>query len=284
MSKVRVITDSANDLPDEYLERYGIQFAPLSITFDKDTLYDRVSLTREEFYRRLHEEDKLPRTSQPSPEAFYNLMKEVVDQGSEAVVITLSSGLSGSYNSACLAKDMFTEQMRQKIYIVDSLSASMGQGLLVLKAARLAEEGENAGKIAQTIEESSHCMKSIFTVDTFEHLLKGGRVTKVQAFFGKVLDIKPVLQLDSEGKIVPMEKVRGKKKALGRMLEILEEKGDEAKNATVGISQFLAEDDALRVAEKMKERLKVKEVVIGKFSASIGAHVGPGCVSIFFYI
>jgi DegV family protein with EDD domain len=283
MRKVTVITDSANDLPNKYLERYGVKFAPLSITFDKESFYDRVTLTYEDFYKRMHEMDELPRTSQPSPEAFYNLMKEAIDQGYEAVVITLSSGLSGSHNSACLAKDMFTEQMQKKIHIVDSLTASMGQGLLVLKAARLSEEGESAEKIAKVVIESRSCIKSIFTVDTFEYLLKGGRVTKVQAFFGTVLDIKPILHLDSQGKIFPMEKVRGKKKALIRMLEMLEEMGNEAKNTTLGISHFLSEDDALRIANKMKERFKIKEVVVGKLSASIGTHVGPGCIAIFFY-
>ena len=114
MSKIRIITDSANDLPDGYLKKYNIEFAPLSITFEKETFYDRVSLTREEFYRRLQAEDKLPTTSQPSPRAFFDLIKKVLDQECEAVVITLSSGLSGSYNSAYIAKDMFSNKNRKE--------------------------------------------------------------------------------------------------------------------------------------------------------------------------
>ena len=282
MGKIRIITDSANDLPDEYLKRYDIQFAPLSITFEKETFYDRVSLTREEFYQRLQTEDKLPTTSQPSPKAFFDLMKKVLDEECEAIVITLSSGLSGSYNSACIAKDMFSEREQKRIHLIDSLTASIGQGLLVLKTARLAEKGEDTQTIVKTIQEHSRCIKSVFTVDTFEYLLKGGRVTKVQAFIGKVLDIKPILQLDSKGKIIPMEKARGKKKALGRMLEILQEKGDKTKNFTVGISHFLAENDATRIATRMKERFYQRSNH-RKFSASIGTHVGPGCIAVFFY-
>ena len=157
----------------------------------------------------------------------------------------------------------------------------MGQGLLVIKTARLAEKGEDTQTIVKTIQEHSRCIKSVFTVDTFEYLLKGGRVTKVQAFIGRVLDIKPILQLNSEGKIIPTEKTRGKKKALGRMLELLQEKGDKTKNFTVGISHFLAEDDATRLAIRMKERFDIKEVIIGKFSASIGTHGAQGCIAVF---
>lgn len=281
--KAKIITDSANDLPEEILEKYGIRFAPLSITFDNETFLDGVDLTREKFYDRLINASQIPRTSQPSPSAFYELIKATLEKGFEAVVITLSSGLSGTHDSALMAKAEFGPREQEKIHIVDSLSASTGQGLLVYEAAKMAEEGRTASEIAQVIEQLKHKLASIFTVDTFEYLLKGGRVTKVQAFLGTVLDIKPILHLNAAGKIEPLEKVRGKRKAVARLLELMAEKGGDLSRQTVGVVHAHVPDEAVRLAEQIKEKFHVMEVVIGELSASIGSHTGPGCLAVFFY-
>lgn len=281
--KATIITDSANDLPEEILERMGIKFAPLAITFEEGTFLDGVDLSREQFYEKLINARQIPRTSQPSPRAFYDLIKDALEKDLEAVVITLSSGLSGTYESALMAKAEFPKKEQEKIHIVDSLSASTGQGLLVYEAAKMAESGAAASEIEEAIEGLKRKLASIFTVDTFEYLLKGGRVTRIQAFLGTVLDIKPVLHLDSSGKIVPLEKVRGKRKAAARLLEIMAEQGRDLSRQTVGVVHAHVPEEAARLAEQIKAKFNVKEVVIGELSASIGTHTGPGCLSVFFY-
>ncbi|MDI3481218.1 MAG: fatty acid kinase fatty acid binding subunit [Tepidanaerobacteraceae bacterium] len=281
--KASIITDSANDLPEEILKKYGIQFAPLSIAFEDKTFLDGVELSREQFYERLISSKQIPRTSQPSPKAFYDLMKGALEKGMEAVVITLSSGLSGTYESALMARAEFEKKEQERIYIVDSLAASTGQGLLVYEAAKMAQSGKNASEIVEAVEELKRRLCSIFTVDTFEYLLKGGRVTKVQAFIGTVLDIKPVLHLDSSGRIVPLEKVRGKRKAASRLLEIMAEQGHDLNKQTVGVVHAHVPQEAARLAEQIRTGFNVREVIIGELSASIGTHTGPGCLSVFFY-
>lgn len=281
--KSKIITDSANDLPEELLNKYDIKFAPLSIAFEDGVFHDGVDLTREQFYSRLIEVKQIPQTSQPSPQAFYDLIKNVLDEGLEAVIITLSSGLSGTYASAVMAKDMFSIEEKKRIHIVDSLSASVGLGLLVYEAAKMAQEGMSGAEIADNIERLKLRMTPIFTVDTFEYLLKGGRITKVQAFFGTVLDIKPVLTLNSQGKIETLEKVRGKKKAVSRLLDIMAEQGRDLENQSVGVVHSHAPNEALELAETVKSRFNPKEVIIGELSASIGTHTGPGCLAVFFY-
>jgi DegV family protein with EDD domain len=281
--KTKIITDSSNDLPEEILNKYDIKFAPLTIAFDKEIFHDGANLTRDEFYSRLIGANQIPQTSQPSPRAFYELIDEVLNERLDVVIITLSSGLSGTYSSAVMAKDMFPAEKQKRIYIVDTLSASTGQGLLVYEAAKMAQKGMAGAEIVENIEQMKRRLAAIFTVDTFEYLLKGGRVTKVQAFFGTVLDVKPILTLNSEGKIEALGKVRGRKRAVAKLLDIMAEEGEDLKNQIVGVVHSRAPEDAMELANVIKSRFDVKEVIIGELSASIGTHTGPGCLAVFFY-
>ncbi len=282
--KAKIISDSGNDLPDELLKKYDIKCAPLSITFeDGNTYLDKIELSREEFYNKLINSNLIPKTSQPTPQAFFELIKQTLQDNFEAVVVTLSSGLSGTYESACIAKSWFSEEEQKKIYIIDSLSAATGEGLIAYEAAKMAQRGETGEEIAKTIKGLKSRLKSIFTVDTFEYLVKGGRVTKAKGFLGKVLNIKPILMLDKEGKIGTIEKIRGKKKAVKRLLEIMEKHGQNLEDQTVGIVHSRVYEEALELSKEIKSRFNVKDVIIGELSASIGTHTGPGCIAVFFY-
>lgn len=281
--KCKVITDSANDLPQEILDTYDIKYAPLAIIFEDGTFLDGKELSRDEFYHRLVNAKQIPRTSQPTPQSFYDLIKQVLSQELEAVVITLSSGLSGTYDSARMAKAEFPPEEQKKIYLIDSLAASTGQGLLVYEAAKMAQNNKAGAEIAEAIELLKTKLASIFTVDTFEYLLKGGRISKVQAVLGTVLDIKPILHLNAEGKIEALEKVRGKRKAVTRLLELMAEKGKDLARQTVGVVHAHVPEEAAKLASNIKQRFHVKEVVVGELSASIGSHTGPGCLAVFFY-
>jgi len=282
--KARIITDSANDLPEELLDKYNIPFASLTIAFDDETtLRDGKDLSRDEFYFRLVEAKQLPKTSQPSPQAFYEIIEETLAQNLEAVVITLSSGLSGTFGSAQMAKKMFSEEEQQKIHIMDTLAASIGQGILVLEAARMAEKDMSGQEIVEGIQSMRQKMDSVFTIDTFEYLLKGGRITKMQAVLGTMLDIKPLLEVTSEGKLKVCEKVRGKKKSFARMLEIIDQRGKDLGSQTIGIVHARAPEDAKILVSKIVEKFEPREIIVGEMSATIATHTGPGCLGVFFY-
>mgnify|MGYP000959970864 CR=1 FL=1 len=282
--KVKVITDSANDLPKKIIDFYNIQYASLTVTFDDEvTFNDGKDLSRDEFYFRLIEAKQLPKTSQPSPQAFYELMEEALAQDLEVVVITLSSALSGTYNSALMAKNMFPEEKQQKIHIIDSLAASMGQGLLVLAAAKMAQDDMSGDEITKNIYTLRSKLRCIFTVDTFEYLLRGGRITKVQAVLGTMLDIKPLMKVTPEGTLAVFEKVRGKKKAFTRLMDVMAEMGKDLSSQTVGIVHTRAPEEANTWAQKIRELYNVKDIIIAEMSATIGTHTGPGCIGIFFY-
>lgn len=280
--KARIITDSACDLPAEVLNNYNIPFASLTIAFDDGTFHDGKDLTKDEFYFRLIEKKQFPKTSQPSPQAFYELIKNTLDQGLEAVVITISSNLSGTYDSANMAKNMFSEEDRKNVYIVDTLSASMGQGLLVLEACKMARNDMSGRKIAENLNRLRHKVVSCFTIDTFEYLLKGGRINKLQAVLGSMLDIKPILQITPDGKLSVTEKVRGRKKALSKLLDLFQ-RGENFDSKTIGLVHARAPEEIQTLAHKIKEKFGVKEVIIGEMSATIGTHTGPGCLGVFFF-
>ena len=160
------------------------------------------------------------------------------------LVITLSSALSGTYESACIAKKQLNAEEQEKVHIVDTLAASIGQGLLVYEAAKMAEQGMSAIEICEKITALRQKLESIFTVDTLEYLLKGGRISKFKATLGTMLDIKPILFIDSNGKLVILEKVRGRKRAYSRLLDIMDEKGKNLSQQTVGIVHSRALQEA----------------------------------------
>lgn len=279
---IRVITDSACDLPPEFFTTHGIKFASLAVTFPDRTFTDGVDLTRAEFYARLAAGGALPMTAQPSPHAFAGLLREALVEADEVIVITLSSGLSGTWESACAAKATFSAEEQNRIFLVDSRSASTGEGLLVLRAARLAEAGESGAGIAAMLEKERAHLASIFTVDTLENLRKGGRINRIQAFLGTVLEIKPVFELDAAGRIAVREKIRGRRKAVRRLLEIMAEEGKNLAAQVVGIAHGHVAEAAEELAQAIRERFHVREVVTGEISATIGTHTGPGCLAVFF--
>lgn len=279
---VRVITDSACDLPPELFGTYEIKFASLAVTFADRTFTDGVDLTRAEFYARLAAGGALPVTAQPSPHAFAVLLKEALAEADEVVVVTLSSGLSGTWDSACTAKAGFSAAEQQRIFLVDSRSASTGEGLLVLRAVRLAEAGKSGAEIAATLEEERAHLASIFTVDTLENLRKGGRISRIQAFLGTVLEIKPVFELDAEGRIVVRQKIRGRRKAVRRLVEIMAEEGKNLAAQVVGIAHGHVAEAAEELAQTIRAKFAPREVITGEISATIGTHTGPGCLAVFF--
>ncbi|MGI6604101.1 MAG: DegV family protein [bacterium] len=283
MMPVRVITDSACDLPSELFKAHNIKFASLSVTFADRTYTDGVDLTRDEFYDRLAQGGDLPMTAQPSPHAFLVLMQEALAAGDEVVVVTLSSGLSGTFESAQAAYHSLNKEEQRRVHLVDSRTAATGEGLLVLQAVRLAEQGKSGQEIVENLRGMISSLASVFTVDTLENLRKGGRISRIKALLGTVLEIKPILELDREGHIVVKEKVRGRRKAVRRLLEIMAAEGKNLSDQVVGIAHGHVPEAAAELEHAIRERFNAKEIIVGEISATIGTHTGPGCLAVFFH-
>ena len=215
---VKIITDSSADLMDDIKKQCII--VPLRVSFGDEEFIDGVTIDNEEFYRRLIEYDVLPTTSQATPHMFSETFEKVVNAGDTAVVITLASKLSGTYQSACIAASEFED----KIFVVDSTQATIGTSIQVNRAVELSNKGLSAKEIFETIEEEKKKVRLVAVLDTLEYLQKGGRISKAAAFAGGLLSIKPVISID-DGEVKVLGKARGSKQGNNYLIKMIEEAG-----------------------------------------------------------
>ena len=279
-----ITTDNNSDLPESYYTEHGVGCTYLSYTMDGQHYSHENFLPVKEFYDRMRK-CSMPTTAQVNPEDARALIEPYLKAEKDVLHIAFSSGLSGSYNSARIAGEELQEEYPdRKIVVIDSLAASLGQGLLVYLAQKKKEEGKTMDEVAQWVMEHRLNMVHTFTVDDLNHLYRGGRVSKTTAVVGGVLNIKPVLHVDDEGKLIPVGKVRGRKKSLLALVDMMEEKLGNYKNScdTIFISHGDCEQDAQFVVDKIKEKYPIKTVLMNHVGATIGAHSGPGTVALFF--
>jgi DegV family protein with EDD domain len=274
--QVQIITDSSCDLPKDIIKRYGIRIVPLSIHFNEETYVDQLEINNDTFYKKLSQGSELPKTSRPNPVAFAKAFKEA-GNNQPVICITLSSGLSGTYESAILAKGMVECQVE----VIDSLNASIAVGLLVIKAAKLAEQGLGIDLIKNEIIKYRNEINTFFTLDTLENIVKGGRLSSWEGAIGQVLNIKPILYNQRDGLIGTLEKVRGRKRSLKRLVQLAEETGKDFSQLTLGITHSRA-DDINQLVQDIKETLHPKEIIISELGPVIGTHTGFGAVLIAF--
>jgi DegV family protein with EDD domain len=277
---VRIVCDSCADLPASLLQNRNIPSIPLTVSFGSQQFKDGVDITPARFYELLRTQKEMPTTSQIVPAEYAKVFGPIAAAGDEVVYIGLSSGLSGSYQSATIAAG--ATDLGGRVHVVDSLGASVGLGLMVLRAADLADAGKTGAQIVTDLLDFRARMCHVFTLDTLEYARRGGRVSAFSAMAATVLDVKPVLHMDMAGKLIPIDRVRGRKKAIARLFDEMERLGANVRDQRVGISHASAEDEALEMAHRFRTKLGAREVVIGEIGATIGAHVGPGCLSIFF--
>ncbi len=280
MPQIKIITDSAADLPTETARKYGIGIVPLLVSFPEKTYADGVDLTPDQFYQKLKRAPRLPVTSQPSPQDFIDAFQPELEKGNTVIAITLSSALSGTYDSARLACDALDESGR-RIHLVDSLGASNGEGLLVLLAARMAAEGSGPSDIILAVQEARRRLTHLFTLDTMENLVKGGRIGKAKGTIGDLLNIKPVLYIDDAGKIDLRDKVRGSKKALRYLASAVTETA--GLYGLFAVSHANRPDEAEELSNNIRQRFPEAEVLIGTIGATIGTHTGEGCLALFYF-
>ncbi|WP_139489790.1 DegV family protein [Brevibacillus dissolubilis] len=283
MSSVVIVTDSSADIESGLRQEFGIEIVPLKVLFGTESYLDGITMTSAEFFAKLTSSSVMPTTSQPSPVEWAEKYKEIVEKHGKDVsiiVITISSALSGTYQSAVIGKTMLEDDT--DITIIDSKKGSFIQGIAVVAAARAAQAGQTKQQVLDLTERILREMKEFFVVDTLQYLQKGGRIGKASALIGSLLNIKPILSLDSSGSVYPFDKVRGTKKAVSRMLEELKAYAGNEKVA-VGIIHATNEDEANNLRERVREEFNVVDDYIAEIGPVVGTHIGPGAIACVMY-
>ncbi len=271
MEKIALITDSTTGLLEQEASEYGIHVVPLKIIYKNQEYIDGVEITADEVYAKLDEE--LPTTSMPSVHDVMTLYQKLVDEGyTHAIVMPISSGLSGTINSFIGASEHFKDQL--KFFIFDTKIISMAVGLSVLKVARMIKDGKSFAYICSQIPVLREKTKMFFTVDTLEYLIKGGRIGKVSGSLGEFLNLKPIIMMNDEGKYTTYSKVRGTNKAVNTLIELAHNILDKAKGTAVIMTGTM-----LKEAEILKNALirhpNINFLRLGTITPVVGIHSGP---------
>ena len=282
MCNYRIITDSCCDFPKDFLAGLDIEMVNLTLLFRGQELNDLTDEQIKTMYDALRAGEAAS-TSAVNPEGWKNAIEKVVSTGQDALVMAFSSGLSTTYQSAVIAaQELMEEYPDRTIRVVDTLAASLGQGMYVWHACKKRDEGYTLDQLAQWCEDNKQNMAHWFTVDDLMFLKRGGRVSAATAVVGTMLNIKPILHVDENGKLINVSKCRGRKNALDTLVKKMAEDGLPGQNDTIFLSHGDCLEDAQYVAQKCKELCGVKEVIIGYVGAVIGSHAGPGTVALFY--
>ena len=278
--KVAIVVDSTAYLPPNLIEKHNMHVIPLNLLWSGESLRDNVDITADDFYARLQTAKEMPTTSQPSPGDFHVLFEEIAKTAESIVCLTISQPLSGTYASAIAARNMMDGF---PIEVVDSRSAVMGLGFQALAAAEAAEAGANHKEAAEKARALIPAMRLNFVVDTLEFLHRGGRIGGASRYIGSLLSIKPILTLEN-GKIEPLDKVRTKKKAIAKLLDMVEADLQGKSNFRIAVQNAATPDEGNQIAEEIKKRFGIEEVIQSDISPVIGAHTGPGAVAAVYYV
>jgi DegV family protein with EDD domain len=277
MSKVAVITDSTSYIPEQIRAEKNIVMVPLNVIFGNETYKEETEIKADDFYERVSRESVMPKTSQPSIGELVELLEELSLNYEEAVMITLSSGISGTYQSAVAAGEMVDGI---QLHVFDTEISSSPQAFYVMKAAELAAEGATGEVIMKHLEwMKEEGVPAYFLVDDLNHLHRGGRLNTAQLVVGNLLQIKPILHFVDK-KIVPFEKVRTKKKALKRIYDLMDESIDPNEKVKISVIHANREEDAAAIADELRERFQNAEVAISYFGPVIGTHLGEGSLGL----
>lgn len=274
---IRILVDSSADYTLQELDERNLTLTPLNVLINEKNYLDTIELTPNDFYEMLIAGADFPKTSQPSPEKFVEIFKDAKEKGDEVVCILLSSSLSGTCQSAHLAKEIAEYD---KIYIVDSLSATFGIRLMVEYAIKLREEGKNGAEIAQHVEEMKSRVRIYAMIDTMEYLYKGGRVSRASAAIGTIANIKPIITVSQEGKVEVINKCIGRVKALNQLMKYLSETPADTDFPFYTLYAYGEE-----TCEKLEKKLAAENCTITErlqLGSTIGAHIGPGACAIIY--
>ncbi|MDR4227117.1 DegV family protein [Bacillus mojavensis] len=278
---VHLIADSAADLPRSYFEENGLGFIPLRVSLGDKEYEDAVTIHAEQIFEAM-QNGEAPKTSQASPQTIKNVFLQYAETGEPALYIAFSSGLSGTYQTAVMIANEVKEEFPDfDLRVIDSKCASLGYGLAVLHARELCINGNTIQEIETSVKNFCAQLEHIFTVDDLTYLARGGRISKTSAFVGGLLNIKPLLHME-DGKLVPLEKIRGQKKLFKRIIELMKDRGDNWSDQTVGISYAANEGTANEMKQLIEDAFKPKDIIMHSIGSAVGSHSGPGTLAIFF--
>jgi len=276
---IHIVSDSSCDLPDDFLKEHHISFVPLTVRFEDDKEYrERIDISPEEFYKKMAASGTLPKTAQPSPASFLKVFHELASPGDEILCITISSKLSGTFQSANLAKKMTSIP----VTVFDSLAASPGHALQIMRAVKLRDLGYNIDEIiADLTYYRDNDMKIFIFLKTLENIVKGGRISKFQGALAKVMNIKLICE-GIKGEVVPLEKVRGEKRALKRLITIIGQQKDNFSDTIFYLTHTGNLDDAEYIKSELIKRYEPRQVLIYQTGPTVGTYAGSGGIVLAF--
>jgi uncharacterized protein len=279
---VALVADTSADLPDPVLDRHRISLVPLQVVFGDQTFRDRVELKPEEFYRRLRRARDLPTTSQPTPADFVRVLRDARGEADEVVAVLLSAALSGTFASAQAA---VRAAGISGVHLVDSGSASLGLGMLALRGAELAESGWTGADIARELQRVRGQSGMLLTVDRYDNLLRSGRVSRGKAWLAGMLDVKPILSLDASGRVIPVDRVRGRDQVVPRVLALLDRRlTPRPKVIRFGVAHAEAPEMAERIRNALVAAYQPRECFVTLATGVLATHVGPGAWAVFYQV
>ncbi len=279
----QILTDSCCDLPKAMLAEKNVLVAPLTVNYDDNTVFPDGDMDPVKFYEGVSS-GKMPKSAAVNPDQWGSLMRKALEQGLDVVVVAMASGISATFQSAVIAAEELREEFPQRqIHVVDTTQASLTEGLLVLETVRMRDEGASAAEAAEWLENNKKNAVIWLTVEDLMHLKRGGRLSATTAIVGTMLQVKPLLYLNDEGKLESGPKARGRKASLNALVEKVETLGIPERNATLVVGHANCPADAEYVAQQLKDRCGAKEIIINFIGNVIGTHVGPGAVVVGFF-
>lgn len=278
MKNITIVCDSSADLPLDFMEENNIKFLPLLVDLNGDLYKDKIDITNKEFFEKIAEKDVIVKSSQVTPYVFEEFFREEIEKGNEIICITISGKLSGTNSAANIARASL-EEHSNKITIIDSLTASAGQGYLVTKAAELREKGLHYKEIVEKIENMVQRMRTVITLDSVEMLKRGGRLSASKALASSIMGIKPIITV-KDGALEPCGKARGRKKSIKMLVEKLEEfKLDKEEKISIAHSNCL--EDVHEFINLVKEKLGIENFNIQEIGSAVGVYSGLGAIAVF---
>ena len=276
-----ITVNSTVDVPKEWLEERHVPVIPLKYTIDGETYTDMEGLSAKEFFDKLRE-GKMSTTSQVNPEEAAAELEPYIKEGKDILHLGFSSGLSGTLNSMKIAGEMLEEKYPEaKVIVIDTLCACLGEALLLYKALQQKEKGMSIDELAQWVEENKLHVCHNVTVDDLNHLHRGGRVSKTTAVLGTLVQIKPIIHMDDNGKLQVIGKERGRKKSLNKIVDMAVEQSKGWDNDIIMITHGDCIEDAEYVAKLVREKMGIDNILINNIGTVIGSHTGPGVVAVF---
>jgi len=273
---LQVVTDSSCDLPEELIKKHNIRVVPLTVNIDDNIFQESVDITPEEFYNKMAKSIRLPKTSQPPPAVFAQTFRELSQLG-QVICLTISSKLSGTYQSACLGRELSGVD----VTVFDTLAGSLGHGLQVLKACNLAKAGCLANEVVAELDRYRKEMKILILLNTLENIVKGGRLSKFQGNLAKILNIKLLLH-NVEGEVVLLEKIRGKKKFLERVLDTIQVFCPDMTGRDVGITHFRNPEDVDNIKQAISEKCHPRDFLVNSMGPTMATYAGEGGIIVSF--